>query len=416
MPQLTQPLANKKGVALLTALFAVVIISYLAVEISYEAGIEYRLSRNRIDEIKAHYAAKSGMELSLLRISIYKQVAAQFGDQIPDPKILDMIWSFPFAWPPVVGEEASLATREEIDSIRQDTMQDSQWLTEIKSESSKLDINDLNSPIEGLRKAIREKLTTMLKNRMDQEDAWADRNEDLVPEDVVSNIADWIDSDAEAINGGEESRLYQDVVPEGTDLSLPPNRDLKTIEELHMVAGVTDDVFDVIAPNVTVYGAKGINVNYADKDMLRAIDPQITEEMATEIISRRNNPELGPFTDQKDFEGFLQGLGVNMGTFNENKLPLRFKKEFNFRISSTGVFGSRQKEITAIVYDVTNAKAEITKLLEEEIKNPNDPDAAAPPPNGGGAAPTPTPTPNPNDKKKDSFDKGRPVILYWKEN
>src|SRR5690606_29075419 len=148
-----------------------------------------------------------------------------------------------------------------------------------------------------------------------QEDAWAERNTNIDPEEIVNNISDWIDSNAESFNGGDESRLYQDVIPEGNDLILPPNRDLKTIEELHMVAGVTDDIYDVIAPNITVYGAKGINVNYADKDMLRAIDPQITEEMANEIINRRNDPDQGPFRDEEDFEGFVRGLSVNMGTF-----------------------------------------------------------------------------------------------------
>ena len=153
--------SDNKGVALLTALFAVIIISYLSVEISYESGIEYRLAKNKIDEIKATYAAKSGAELSLLRVAIYKQVSAQFGDQIPDPKLLDLVWTFPLAWPPVVDEDASMATKEEISSIQEDTMQDAMWSTQISSESTKFDINDLNSPVESLQKAIREKIIWM---------------------------------------------------------------------------------------------------------------------------------------------------------------------------------------------------------------------------------------------------------------
>ncbi|MCB0348193.1 MAG: general secretion pathway protein GspK [Bdellovibrionales bacterium] len=406
--------SDNKGVALLTALFAVIIISYLSVEISYESGIEYRLAKNKIDEIKATYAAKSGAELSLLRVAIYKQVSAQFGDQIPDPKLLDLVWTFPLAWPPVVDEDASMATKEEISSIQEDTMQDAMWSTQISSESTKFDINDLNSPVESLQKAIREKLTTLIENKLNQEDAWAERNRDLKVDEIVNNIIDWIDSDSESLNGGDEGREYQNIIPEDSDLTLPPNRDFKTLEELHMVAGITDDIYDVIAPVVTIYGAKGVNVNYAEKDLLRAIDPQITDEIANEIISRRKNPDTGPFKNLEDFEAFISGLGVNIQTYNENKLPLRFQKEFNFKISSIGSFGNQTKEITAIVYDVTNAKAEITKLLEDQLKGKegeDDPPEDDPekPPTRGSAPPKP-------DDKKNSYDKGRPTILYWKES
>src|SRR5690606_6847235 len=100
-----------------------------------------------------------------------------------------------------------------------------------------------------------------------------------------------------------------------------------------------------------------------------AIDFQITDEVADQIIQRRQDPDEGPFRDLEDFTNFLSSTGVDINTFNESNLPLRFKKEYNFKIISTGLFGNRTKEITAIVYDFANAKSEITKLLEEEIKN-----------------------------------------------
>ena len=47
-----KPAHNQKGVALLMAIFTVTILSYLAVEVSYEVGIEYRLSKNQYDELQ----------------------------------------------------------------------------------------------------------------------------------------------------------------------------------------------------------------------------------------------------------------------------------------------------------------------------------------------------------------------------
>ena len=59
---------NQKGVALMIAIFTVVIVLYLAMEILYETNIEYAVNAQAVHKVKAYYAAKSGYELSLLRI------------------------------------------------------------------------------------------------------------------------------------------------------------------------------------------------------------------------------------------------------------------------------------------------------------------------------------------------------------
>jgi len=124
---------------------------------------------------------------------------------------------------------------------------------------------------------------------MNVDDAWSRNHRNIKPQEIVNNIADWIDEDSASRNGGSESDYYQDTDP----LIKPPNRSMKTLDELHMVAGVTDDIYNILAPKLTLWGDKGINVNYASKDILRSIDPQITDQIADAIVTRRTDESKG---------------------------------------------------------------------------------------------------------------------------
>ena len=183
-----KPHNNNKGIALLMAMFTVVILSYLAVEISYEVAVEYRLSKNEYDDLKARYAAKSAAQISLLRIAMYKQVFDQFGNNISDPSMLDMIWNFPFSWPPTLPEEASMLAKDELQAVLDASAQDTQWTAVIESEGNKLDLNDLNSPSETLAKATEENLIQLLQKRLEQDDEWARDNRGLNIKEIVANI------------------------------------------------------------------------------------------------------------------------------------------------------------------------------------------------------------------------------------
>jgi general secretion pathway protein K len=70
-------LKNQKGIALILAMFTIVIVSYLATEIAYETNVEYLVNAAAVQHVKAYYAARAGIELSLLRIKIYNQVTSQ---------------------------------------------------------------------------------------------------------------------------------------------------------------------------------------------------------------------------------------------------------------------------------------------------------------------------------------------------
>ena len=409
--------------AILIAMVAILLISYLATEIGKETANEYLLSRNEINRLKAYYSARNATEIALLQIYIYKNAKANFADKIPDPAMLEKIWQFPFMWPLMLGDEATSSSKDEMAQSMNESFMDAEFSVQITTEGSKIDLNDLASPSKAIRESTRNQLVQILSERMDQDDEWAERNRDLEPEKIINNIADWVDTDSESLNGGDESAAYRERedIARDQNFNWPPNRAFRTQKELFMVAGVSEDIYEVLSPNITLFGAKGININSADLSLIKSIGPAFNEELIAEISKYRQDPNLGSFKDLKDFEAFLQGQGVS-GEYNPNAVLLLFDSEYNFRIEANGSYSTANRKITAIVYDELNAINKLDDALSKEDKKNNETESE-------GSADTQKQNEdqeksgenlNSEEQEKESesakFDQGRPNIIFWQEN
>lgn len=425
----TQPLKNERGVALLIAMFAMMLLTFIAIEVSYDTTVDYVVASQQVNRIKAYYAAKAGIEISLLRIMLYKQAISAFGDQLPpDMKSkLDIIWSFPFVWPPAGLNTnsgpggATSVEKNMIDKVVKESLMGATYATTIVPEGGRLDINDLGSPVKALKKAMIQQVTKVFLSEVEHNEKFAEKYRGSRFDELVHNIADYIDDDKVAELGGDESSPYRDK--EDKEIELPPNRPLRTIDELHQVGGMTDEFYNLLAPRVTVYGSKGVNVNYADKDTLMSLDPSMTEIAVQKIIEKRSDPKQGPFTDDKNFFSFISGYGVNARAIEESKVPLLYDMEFNFRITSTGLAGNVKKEITAITYDFANLSPRYAEMMDKQDQSTAGGAGGTGGTGGaggtggtggtgtGGTGGTTTPP-----KKKIQGAKGRPPVVYWEEN
>lgn len=88
---------------------------------------------------------------------------------------------------------------------------------------------------------------------------------------LVNAIADWADRDdrineAPGVSGGAEDSLYGG---EGVNYKVKNGR-YASVAELLLIAGMTDDIYQKLAPQVTVYGDNKINLCQAEEEMVRA--------------------------------------------------------------------------------------------------------------------------------------------------
>lgn len=401
-------LKSQKGMALLLALFFMMIMMFISQELSYDTNVDYAVAANQVKRIEAFYAAKAGIELSLLRINFYKQAMAQLGDNPEIGKKLEIIWSLPFSWPPsMAGAKVTEVDKSMMKEVVEDSLMKAQYMATISPEGGKIDINDLGSDIPKFKKNMIQQLENVFKAELEHNEEFSEKYRGYNFLELVNNIADYIDEDSEGLNGGDESAGYSDINEPG--LTLPPNRPLRTVDELHQVAGMKDDFYNVLAPRVTVFGTKGINVNYAPKEVVLALDESMTDEAADKVIARRNSNKAGegPFKDENDFYNFIQGFGANVAAMKERNIPLLFGTELNFRVISTGLVPSPKnpvkRQITAVTYDYENLTKSLAKKLDERDNENNPP-------------PDPPKDPGKDNQKKIKPPKGRPPVVYWEEN
>lgn len=406
--------AKDSGAALMMAIFAVTMLMVIATEIMYETNVELAVSSQSVNQVKAHYAAQAGVEISLLRIFIFRKAAALVGDS-PLKSMLDPIWQMPFAWPPIVPESISRVNKEEIaDAVKESTMQ-GQYFATIEAESAKLDVNDLASPLQGIVDNTKRRIKDIFLGRIETDEKFSKKWQNYDFDRLINNMKDYVDEDKTSEDGGQESIKYSDM---GKADAYPPNQPFKTIEEIHMVAEMPDELFDVLRPNITIYGSKGLNVNYAGKEIFRAMDPrQFTDERIAKIMERRSDANAGgPFKDDKDFLGFIQSQGIDDRWYKNEKgdpkVLLLFDAEYNFRIKSRGRSGKVEKEITAMVYDFDRVKSRLKELANKQsLANASPVPSPSPSPGpGGGNANT-----NANTADKNKVPNERPNIVYWNE-
>lgn len=406
-------LKNRRGVAILIAIFSLMIMIFVATEVSYDTSVEYIVARQQVNRLKAYYAAKAGVEISLLRILIYKKAIASLTNAIGAEQVaaqqalLDPIWSMPFTWPPVLPDSVSSFDRDQVADLVKESKFDGQYLATIESEGGKIDLNDLGSASKQLQEATKAQILKIFLSEVENNDEFKKKYRDYRFEELVNNMMDWVDEDTQGRNGGDERDRY-----EVRSDFIPPNAPFKTIKELNMVAGMNEDFYNLLVGRVTIFGTKGVNVNYAPKEVITALDPSMNEEAVAAILKRRSDPaEGGPYKNEQDFLTFAARYGVDTKAIQKSGIPLLFGAEYNFRIRSTGRFGNVNREITAVTFDIENLRSRYLDLLDKEAldKTPEGEKPKDPPPDKPGGEGT-------GEKPKIVPPKGRPTVVYWEEN
>ena len=396
-------------------LSTIVFIILLIQETVFETQVEYRAATAELNSIRAYYAAKAGMDVNILRVKNYIKLTTNYRQQIQQFRAyIDLIYQFPFQWPPPIPENLNSISRSEFSKIKENSFMQAEFITSIEPESSRIDINDLASPIPSLREWTFKTLYRLIFYLKLNDQKLADEVTEQNIVEVLHNIADWVDPDnQQAIQSTfSEKSLYSQE-------TLPPNRSFTSLQELHQVAGMSDTLYKAIIPFITIYGEKGLNINAAPAELIQALHDEFPIELAREIVKIRSNP-LNPFVFTKEF--FSQLLNDNgFSNLREYFFPpeqpgsnpreeqpvsyISFDAPYNFKMTSVGLAGKSQKTITATYFHTPHFIKRFNTLMAEEKKRVLGPKTQSENPNPGPRANVPSP----------SNQSHEPVIIYWKE-
>lgn len=240
---MTKRLQNRRGFAMITALWLTVAITVVALQFSLEAHERYMLGINASERGVARAAVIGALALEqaqLERAIRQNTSGAATALRGSDPWLdVDSTYSGPV----------------DIDSVI--------VMVDAKPGGRKLNVNSVN---EDQLKAF---FNSVLK------DATA-------ADEISQSIMDWRDGDDQArVRGGERDYYLKE-----NKMVLPANAPFREVDDLLDVKGMTPEILEKVRPYLRTYGSSAINLNTADEPVLRSI-PGMTDVILARILAAR---------------------------------------------------------------------------------------------------------------------------------
>jgi len=259
---------HERGVALVTTLLAITLLTIAIVEFAYSSQVDYHLAYNALRSLQAASLARSGVNLAI-------GVLKKDGSSLSSIDSLSDLWARPL--PPLPVGEGMVLVR-------------------VTDEQGKLNLNALRTS----------------SGKIDYR--WRDAAERLfmirgVDAALLDPVIDWLDADDFPESRGAEREHYLQLTP----LYTPRNGLFMTEGELGRVKGLTSQVRGRLSEVVTVLPTSLtlINVNTAPPEVLSALFPQVDQKLLEQFLTTRGET---PVRGANEF-GTRLGLPQNLNAF-----------------------------------------------------------------------------------------------------
>lgn len=361
-----QKLRQSSGAALLIILAVSAILIPLAQGVWLDSQSYYQMRRSFVDRVKARSNAQAGLDLSLLRLYIFKGAENSLPQKIKSQfiSVLDQSWIFPFQWPLSPAKDFLKSEAGRIEEINRLSLLKGGYFSWIQAEDGLLDLNNLLSPIESFRDFTYLSLLQLLLLQIEEKEELQEKYNESSLREILDNIADEIDLDREAQTGGLERELAL-------------NRSFISLEELRKTPGLEEDLYQLLEPYITVYGSKSLNINYSKGRILSALGlpPDVVEQILLRTDSQSEFYQ--PFSEEEDFCNFTIEQGYDfcsalVESYGHLDL-LRFDSPIAFRIKSRGHYRSQTVELEALFYDLSSSALSWQKLMYQEEQRRKEP-------------------------------------------
>ncbi len=243
---------REKGFALIAALWLVVALSSVALGFALHSRDRRLLAANRVESVRARWAAEAGLEHAQAILERRLQPAARRlsrNERGEDPWRTDGL-------EPLEGSAGNVRYRVRIHDL-----------------GARLNINRVDEPTLA-RFLIAVGLDASRAGRMAQ------------------TILDWRDPDSLRRARGAESETYE----RSEAPRLPTNRAFRAVDELRWVEAVRQEELDRLAGLVTVRGSGRVNLSSAPEAVLLSL-PGMPPVMVREILRRRSVRPMPTITD-----------------------------------------------------------------------------------------------------------------------
>jgi type II secretory pathway component PulK len=367
-------LKNERGVALLMVLLMLTLVGSVVADFQFNAGVDLQLAVNARDELQAEYNAMSALRLRAMVLKHSRALQGVIdgllgpllgeGVKIPFAQILESI-PIECSMLSAIMKRGDTAFPEDKDEEGEEDTPDlfqGECMATSTSEHSKISINALANPTNQPQQVVA-LLGAMLSDthferHFEEDDKTGGHAES--PAELIGNIVDWIDGDNDQLvsTSSDEERPYAFL----KERYRPKNAPFDSLAELQMVAGIDDELFQLISKNVSIYSnSRQIELSTA-KDgqivmgMMASLKPGITLPDGVLGVMFLKLQELRAATF-----GFLPLTKVILKTFATEALGdaldnQRFDQAFSdkaepptwYTIEATGAMGNATRKIRAV--------------------------------------------------------------------
>jgi general secretion pathway protein K len=387
---------RRSGVALLVAIVSVAILTIIVTEITYISRMRLLTASNQRDRVQAYWISRSGIGIYQLVLSANKELGKnqfiqQFvlGDSlwqmIPvlNTGLMRMLFVSEAPGESVseesiesykkegrVSEEVSEASREGgLFSKRNFLDFEGDFSAEVLDTESKIDINQLSNSTGTIQESpVGQRLYALMGG--EENDQWfLERNLDRW--ELIGNIKDWVDSDSYRSGGlgGQEDSLYINL----DSPYMTKNAKFDSTDEIRLVEGWNDEVYDKFANKFTIWSNGKFNLNSFDEEMHRALIRASALSQPNESTldlcfsgtsdSVINMWDVATFNNSNDYTSFIMNnCGIEL---DKSKITNITKTSNVFIVSSTGMVGTSSVTITTVL-DYTSSAIAKTKYYRIE--------------------------------------------------
>ena len=369
---------NKKGVVLMIVISTAALLALIVQQMSFDTHVEFQSGAGRFQALKAYHAARSGVKLALLRLMLYKKIIGYVQKEKNSPQKkavlsqiepeLNFIWNQPLRWPPAADPDDSPFKKEEIQSIKEESLLNANisFETFILNEGAKLNLSYLGFPDISVREWTQSVLLNLLFN-LRQKHSWVAENyseNDL--QDITERVASLFDLSSSFSDG-----YY------------PKKGALMDLDDLLSIDKMQPELAEFLSPYVTLFG-EGLSLSLADPLLLASLHENLREQDFEEAF--KEEPQEQVFATKDQTKTFFQNRGLHFmidSYFNEkadeidlSDLVFNFDAPQNFRIISRARIGGAERGITAVFYDpllILRQSRQLSLRKIQRIKKPLSP-------------------------------------------
>ena len=254
---------RKRGMVLMVVLTTITLLIVIVQQIAFDTQVEYKNGVSHYHSLRAYHASKSGIELALLKILTYRKIHEQLKNKNiesilgPEGKEMiqrytDQIWQQPFAWPPIVPTDLSDIRQGEMQDIINTSLLDMSYSVQIEVEGSRINLNDMISPLPQVREWTRNTFYNLLIHLRNQ-NAWLQ----------------------EKYSVNDLRNIQQNIITALIDTSHPIGRPLTHFSELEKIEGISPELIEWIRPYISFYSKGGLHLQYANSTLIQSLHENI---------------------------------------------------------------------------------------------------------------------------------------------